>query len=201
MKIFTYKIVRDYGFAPNPFHGVLTLATCKPKIRSGAKIGDLIFGCGSKSNGMIDKIIYVMEVNEKISFDEYWSDAQYESKKPCLYSSKSWWYGDNIYHRNNDGVWIQEDSHHSFERGLINERNVKTDTSSNNVLVSRNFIYWGKNAILMPDFLSNFKGESLYPNTRDYRSSFSKELVVRANQWFESIPFRGFKGKPIDWDR
>ncbi len=28
---------RDYGFAPNPFHGICTLATCKPVIRRVAR--------------------------------------------------------------------------------------------------------------------------------------------------------------------
>ncbi|WP_198140678.1 Nmad2 family putative nucleotide modification protein [Polaromonas naphthalenivorans] len=28
-----YLMTHDSGFAPNPFHGTLTLATCKPGIR------------------------------------------------------------------------------------------------------------------------------------------------------------------------
>ncbi|SSY70238.1 hypothetical protein [Alysiella crassa] len=41
MKIISYVVKYDYGFAPNPYHGFLTLATCKPVIRSNAEIGDL----------------------------------------------------------------------------------------------------------------------------------------------------------------
>ncbi|WP_225761747.1 hypothetical protein [Acinetobacter sp. Marseille-P8610] len=33
MKIFSYVVSRDFGFAPNPFFNFCTLATCKPKIR------------------------------------------------------------------------------------------------------------------------------------------------------------------------
>ena len=36
MEIFSYVITHDSGFAPNPFGGFLTLATCKPKIRKSA---------------------------------------------------------------------------------------------------------------------------------------------------------------------
>jgi hypothetical protein len=43
----TDAVARDYGFAPNPFFGVCTLATCKPKIRKAAAIGDWVVGTGS----------------------------------------------------------------------------------------------------------------------------------------------------------
>lgn len=47
MKIFSYVVSRDFGFAPNPFFNFCTLATCKPKIRKDAKIGDWIIGTNS----------------------------------------------------------------------------------------------------------------------------------------------------------
>ena len=37
MTLFSYVIEHDLGFAPNPFHGVCTLACCKPQIRKIAK--------------------------------------------------------------------------------------------------------------------------------------------------------------------
>ena len=51
MKIYSYIVKRDYGFAPNPFYGYCTLATCKPVIRKHAEIGDIIVGIG--------KIVYI----------------------------------------------------------------------------------------------------------------------------------------------
>ena len=48
MKLFSYVVARDYGFAPNPFFSTCTLATCKPKIRRTASVGDWIIGTGSK---------------------------------------------------------------------------------------------------------------------------------------------------------
>jgi hypothetical protein len=46
MSLVSYKMTHDSGFAPNPFHGYLTLATCKPGIRrSGSRrVGDWIAG-------------------------------------------------------------------------------------------------------------------------------------------------------------
>ena len=37
VRLYSYVFDHDYGFAPNPFHGVCTLATCKPSIREHAE--------------------------------------------------------------------------------------------------------------------------------------------------------------------
>src|SRR5262245_31415483 len=44
VRLYSYVVARDYGFAPNPFYGFCTLATCKPDIRRTADIGDWIVG-------------------------------------------------------------------------------------------------------------------------------------------------------------
>lgn len=44
MKYFFYILKHDSGFAPNPFYGFCTLATCKPEIRKQAEVGDWIVG-------------------------------------------------------------------------------------------------------------------------------------------------------------
>jgi len=44
--VFIYVVDRDFGFAPNPFHGYCTLATCKAKIRNQARVGDWVIGNG-----------------------------------------------------------------------------------------------------------------------------------------------------------
>ena len=49
MNMFSYVITHDSGFAPNPFQGFLTLATCKPLVRKTAKVGDVLVGTGSAS--------------------------------------------------------------------------------------------------------------------------------------------------------
>lgn len=44
LRLFSYKLTNDSGFAPNPFAGVMTLAACKPKIRLCKMPGDWIAG-------------------------------------------------------------------------------------------------------------------------------------------------------------
>ena len=92
-----------------------------------------------------------MKVTKKISFDEYWADPHYVAKRPIRNGSRVMMLGDNIYSRTNeDSPWHQEDSHHSFPDGSPNQSNIDKDTRSNAVLVSEHFVYYGKDAIEVP---------------------------------------------------
>lgn len=147
--LYSYPITRDFGFAPNPFHGICTLATCKPKIRKSAKVGDWVMGVGGCNLASVKrKCIYLMKVTEKISFQEYWEDSRFAFKKPARNGSRVQMLGDNIYHKDLAGNWIQEDSHHSLSDGSINEVNLSRDTgSTDQVLVSEYFFYFGEQAV------------------------------------------------------
>src|SRR3954468_12112196 len=120
MRLWSYKISRDYGFAPNPFFGYCTVACCKPDIRRGAEIGDLIVGCGSSRLKLVGRSIFAMRVAEKLTFQEYWDDPRFVRKRPVFTAGKARAFGDNIYHKNEAGNWIQEDSHHSYAGGVWN---------------------------------------------------------------------------------
>ena len=191
MRLFAYKVVRDYGFAPNPFQGFCTLATCKPNIRKSAKEGDLVIGCGTVKR-LVGRAMFAMRVTDRISFDEYWADPRFSKKRPSLVSSLSRAYGDNIYHHDGDGNWIQEDSHHSLIGGGLNQANLERDTSADVVLASDEFTYWGENAVLPPTCL----GAISLP--RDYHVNFPAGVVDEVNNWFEALPRRGVLGMPAD---
>lgn len=147
--LFVYPISRDFRFAPNPFHGVCTLATCKPRVRKAANVGDWVMGVGGTSlSSVCRKCIFLMKVTEKMEFQEYWDDPQFSLKKPVRNGSRVQMLGDNIYHRSNTGEWIQEDSHHSNPDGSVNIHNLKRDTGTcESVLVSRFYFYFGESAI------------------------------------------------------
>jgi hypothetical protein len=145
--LYIYVVDRDLGFAPNPFHGYCTLATCKPGIRKSASVGDWIMGVGGTRLNATGRCVYLMKVNEIITFDEYWGNSRFRLKKPVRNGSLVMMVGDNIYHR--EGVnepWIQEDSHHSNSDGTTNEVNLERDTKSINVLISSFFFYFGSAA-------------------------------------------------------
>src|SRR4051812_1851154 len=68
-RLFTYTIPVDDGAAPNPFHGMCSLAICKPGIRRVAKKGDWVAGLGSKkahSGDLSRKLVYAMRVDASI---------------------------------------------------------------------------------------------------------------------------------------
>ena len=78
MKLYSYVVARDFGFAPNPFFGFCTLATCKPKIREHASVGDWVVGTGAKVRyGYSGRLIYAMQVSEVLDFNTYWSDPRF----------------------------------------------------------------------------------------------------------------------------
>lgn len=174
MCMFVYVVTRDFGFAPNPFHGYCTLATCKPRIRGSAEIGDWVMGVGGVRLKARGKCVYLMKVTEKMTFDDYWRDSRFGVKKPLRNGSAVMMVGDNIYHRDagNRG-WIQEDSHHSNGDGSANMRNLATDTKSENVLISEHFYYFGSAAVEVD------LGVIGYKNTRDFRKFELEDGVVR----------------------
>lgn len=199
MAMFAYVVARDYGFAPNPFGGFCTLATCKPNIRRTAQVGDWIIGTGSAERNRRGYLVYAMRVAEAITFDEYWADPRFQNKKPNLRSSKKIAFGDNIYHRNN-GVWTQADSHHSFPGGVQNERNVQNDTQANRVLVATEYAYWGGTGPLIPPNLRDFQGHDLCIG-RGFKKYFPEGMEASFVAWFSSLHENGYLGCPIDWTR
>lgn len=82
-EIYVYKMVTDNGGAPYVARGLLSLAICKPKIRSTAEPGALIFGFGAKHYG--ERLIYIAEVTEKPDVGDYYRKAEYAPRPDCIY--------------------------------------------------------------------------------------------------------------------
>jgi hypothetical protein len=138
--LYIYVVARDYGFAPNPFHGYCTLATCKPRIRKQAKAGDWVIGMGGGRLKAKGRCIFAMQVTEKLTYNEYWADPRFLVKRPVRNGSSKMMVGDNIYYRDSDSApWQQADSHHSHADGSINQLNLARDTQSDKVLISQHF--------------------------------------------------------------
>jgi len=194
LRLYSYIVTRDFGFAPNPFPPACTLATCKPKIRQNAQIKDWIVGIGSgaKKSQFNNKLIYAMQVQEKLEFDDYWIDPRFKKKRPIMNGSKRQMYGDNIYHRPSPDVsYVQEDSHHSFPDGKRNELNYNIDLPGKYVLISNRFWYYGQDAVLLPEeflFLANV--------ARGYRVTKDKPQINLFVEWLESLSQSGYIGRP-----
>lgn len=202
MRLFSYVVARDYGFAPNPFYGWCTLATCKPRIRAKASVGDWVIGTGAKSKyGLAGHLIFAMRVEEVLDFDAYWNDPRFSAKKPVLNGSLKQLYGDNIYHRE-VGRWKQEDSHHSHAGGRVNCHNVARDTSANRVLLSRRFVYFGENAPAIPTRFRPYKptGEDLCAPGVGHRV-LSTKLAEAFAAWLDNRNEWGLQGMPLEFEK
>lgn len=194
MRAFVYKVKRDYGFAPNPFGGFCTLATCKPGIRKSAAVGDLIFGIGV-ANRLPDHLIFAMRVNEKMGFHDYWQDPRFSNKRPDFLGSLKHAVGDNIYHKE-DSSWVQEDSHHSLENGVLNQANLRRDTSADHVLISSDYIYFGGNPFLIP-----WELRRIFKPGRNYKCNFGSNDLESLERLFNSFASRGLQGFPADFGK
>jgi hypothetical protein len=175
--VYMYVVDRDLGFAPNPFHGYCTLATCKPGIRSKATIGDWVIGMGGKNLCATGRCVFAMKITDKIDFQEYWTNRRYVSKRPVRNGSNVRLVGDNIYHRES-GEWHQADSHHSKSDGSPNPINVRNDTKSDKVLISDHFFYFGKDAPMVPADLLEAAGFKNRIGHRRFDDDASKRLIA-----------------------
>ena len=197
MRLFSYVVARDYGFAPNPFYSYCTLAACKPDIRKHVKVDDWVLGTDSNAENIRrgNYAIYVMRVTEALSFNEYWQDPRFIKKRPYLAGSKKQAYGDNIYHRVNN-KWKQQASHHNkYTDGRVNEKNLKRDTGVDRVLISDDFIYWGSRGYELPEL----NGEVLYKKRQGCRNRFKEETVEAFVKWYRSLREKGFCSPPKKW--
>jgi hypothetical protein len=201
LRVYSYIVARDFGFAPNPFFGWCTLATCKGVIRRTAQVGDWVLGTGSAKKGRAGRAIYAMRVEGAMTFGEYWTDPRFARKHPDLKASRKLAFGDNIYSPDAGGGWHQLDSHHSLHDGSPNPLNIDTDTKTDRVLVSQNYIYWGADGPMVPSELRSFgeDHEDICCKTQGHRCCFGSGLVAATASWLAGFEDRGLQGRPAEW--
>jgi hypothetical protein len=106
IRLCSYIVRQDTGFAPNPFGRYCTLSACTPN-HQGIRLqrGDWIVGHEPLSRR--NKVVYAMKLSEVINFDDYFSGIRFEYKKPRRGGEWRTQREDNIYHRER-GEWKQE---------------------------------------------------------------------------------------------
>jgi len=199
MALYSYVLDHDYGFAPNPFFGACTLATCKPQIRERAQVGDFIMGTGCAKRKRSGRFVYMMRVGEITTYDAYWSDPRFRRKRPCLDKGTAHAFGDNIYHHEPDGAWQQESSFHSLPNGRPNPLNRDHDTHSDHVLIGHDYVYFGGDGPLIPDRFRNWDGYDICAG-RAYKKQFPPNMVAEMIVWGMGYGL-GRQGNPADWVR
>jgi Nucleotide modification associated domain 2 len=185
--LYSYVLRYDSGAAPNPYWGICTLVICKPKIREKAKQGDWIVGLGSKSNSKMDyggKIVFVMKVTRTMTMEAYdsYTNQKLPNKIPVGVTnhsgfkrdSRKWRLrlGDSIYDYCEKGI---------RQRGVHKRKNRITDRNGRNALLSREFVYFGDQAICLPKSL-----EGILHKGRGHRSLLNQKHLPAFLHWWKT---------------
>lgn len=209
MSLYAYKLTHDTGFAPNPFSNVLTLATCKPKMRLKKVEGDWIAGftssslCGDRSGD--ERLIYLVHVDEKRTIAEYFEDERFADKMSIPDSDQEVQRaGDNIYKPLRPDAVEPSDfeqlrnPHHwdgSSSCGVGDAR--KRDVNGGFVLIGRRFAYFGQNVLHIPAEVRPAVPNGVSP----YGAPTNDEERVQAfvDYVFEQSKGKQVIGPPHDW--
>jgi hypothetical protein len=198
--LFSYVVATDSGFAPNLFHGVCTLACCKPKLRKSignrllresgrADIAELrqadpgffraqnLWLVGLAGAGLRDRprrsVVYVMQVTDVLDFASYYAEylQKRPSRTPPLTSADPAWHGDAIYD-GNDPATARQLTPCAHSRGDDeDEGNKWHDLGGRYVLVSDRFICFGAGASYRPI-------EEKLHHGRGHRSHHTPETIA-----------------------
>jgi len=183
MRLYSYIVAVDDGFAPCPMPGLCSLACCKPMIRRLARQGDWVMGTMPKERGE-GRLVYLMQVGRVLSFADYYRDQKLRRRRDCIYRPLKC-----------GGFRQKGNPWHGHS-------NIKKDLSGKNVLLAKRFVYFGENAQPVPPafrrYVARGQGHRVWgtpgakaPNT--IRPDTIKSLV----QWAFSRGC-GVRGKPFD---
>jgi len=200
IRLFSYKMTDDSGFAPCPFGGMLTLATCKPMIRNSKRLGDWIAGFTSNElNGDSvgnERLVYLMRVTDKVDYVEYWHNPKYKSRVPNSESKNVLEaIGDNIYKPKVTNPKTPDDFK-QMKNKYHKKHNIKRDLSSFNVLVSEEFYYFGSEPLVLS---LNLKPKTPKGQTPHGVRTHDIQKVKRFIEYIQSNYQPGIYAHPHKW--
>ena len=163
--VYFYIQTSDIGINPCIYEGILSIATCKPKIRESVNIGDYIIsviGKGMKGYKFDEEkdyqILWIGKVSQKPIHEEY---ARIYPNRPDT----------------------KENPYHTSEQ-------CKIDKSSKYIIICNEFIFLGKNFISCPSEFHNLIPG--YPRgTQGHIKNSDKKLVNNIHSWYESLKESG----------
>lgn len=134
-RFYFYKLTADNNGAPclDKNGSLLSLAICKPTIRSTAKPGDLIFCFAADSLHADNRLLYIAHITSKECNGDYYTKPEFSQREDCIYER-----------RGGSFAWRGSALHHSHD-DLIHDIGTHPDYKKANVLLSHDFRYFGKN--------------------------------------------------------
>lgn len=177
MNLYSYIVRYDHGFSPCPQGDTCTLACCKPIIRRVAQPGDWILGTTPKKKGA-GKLVYLMKVEQDLTFEDYYRNRAWRGR------------ADNIYTPTKAGGYKQRTNPY-HDRG-----NCKKDLSVDRVLLSRRFIYLGRQAAeihkTFRELICAGQGHRVFGSRTKHEYASQEERLIGA---LERWAFRRWAGK------
>lgn len=127
-----YKMTADNGGAPCIQNGLLSLAICKPMIRSTAKKDDIIFGFACDTLYTENALVYIACITEKLCKGVYYAKKDFADRADCIYQpTKNYRYK----LKSNSAFHQQVDMEHDI--------GIAPKYSRANVLLSEDYRYFG----------------------------------------------------------
>jgi hypothetical protein len=83
--IYVYKCVVDDGTAPCTGRGLLSMTVCKPKVRTSAKVRDIVIAFGTNSPPAPNRLVYAAKITDILPGGGYFDNAKYQKRKDCIY--------------------------------------------------------------------------------------------------------------------
>ena len=175
-----------------------SLAICKPGIRRTAQKGDWVAGLGSKntqhSGDLSGRLVYAMRVDEVVSLEDYDRRAptDWPHRIPNVNTA-------DLSERLGDCIYDYSSGRPVQRPGVHDRENVKTDLGGENVLVSRDFYYFGSRAIALPyDLLP------ICHQTQGHKSNSNAPYFEKFVAWLRGLNLTPGQlyGRPeyiIDW--
>lgn len=188
LRLYSYVVKSDAGHAPNPFWGYCTLAICTPNhMGIRAEKGDWIMGTTSASRGR--KLVYAMQISERLCFDDYYKDSRFQKKKPVIYGTWQQQCGDNMYYRDGNDMYRQiKTTLNHTEKGQQ-----KQDTKHPYVFISEHFYYFGGKAVEIP-----LEYTGLIWVRHGCKRNHNPETVHNFLNWLQDNFEPGKHGEPCD---
>jgi hypothetical protein len=171
-RLYSYIVASDFGFAPCAKDNLLTLACCKPKIRSTARVGDWVMGTTPKNKGA-GNLVFLARVDEKMTFATYY--RRFGPRRP-----------DNIYRPRRSRGYVQ------IENPFHSRSNKNKDLVSDAVLLSKEFVYYGGSA---PPIPSGLRG--LIAATQGHKTIKESASIKQLIDWARKQKW-GIRGQPAD---
>lgn len=188
-KMLVYIVASDKGLAPNITGEFCTLAVCKPFVRRSAQPGDIVVGMSTARHGK-NRLIYAMNVAEKISFADYFNDPRFAIKKP----ERSGRSGDNFFRYDSLTQTYNLTTAAAAHAG--DDIRIARDLRTPFTLVAHDFRYFGGNAPELPADLCATR--IVQGNVRGHRVITDRAVIDRFQSWLHAHYAPGIHGRPRD---